>query len=182
MNEKEHTTENTSSQSFYQTGDIRPPKNYRGIIALLLIAVIVLGSLVSGLSLVNIHLFRQLQTQDEAAAPVRFISGSTDDTGVDGLYTNVCFSSLGLTGSTLSSFDRHYYGLPAGIYITDVAEDSPAAALDICAGDILLKFDGYRVTDIDALQAQLDSCRVGETVALVIYRAGAQHYLDITLE
>lgn len=182
MRETDHTTENTPQQSFYQTGDVRPPKSYRGIIALLLICVIILGSLVSGLSLLNIHLFRQLQAQDEAAAPVRFISGSTTATDSNSLHTNVCFSSLGLTGSMLTSFDRHYYGLPAGIYITDVSERSHAAMQGICAGDILLKVDGSRVTDTDTLQNQLSLYQTGDTVALVIYRAGTQYQLNITLE
>lgn len=181
MNKKEQTTEYAPAQSFYQTGDVHPPKSYRGIIALLLIAVIFLGSLVSGLSLMNIHLFRQLQAKDESAAPVRFVTGSTQATTGDSLHTQVKLSALGFTGCILSSFDRHYYGLPAGIYITDVAESSHAAAKGICAGDILLQLDGSQITDAATLQTQLDTYQTGDTVKLVLYRAGSQYRLDIPI-
>lgn len=182
MRETDHTTENTPQQSFYQTGDVRPPKSYRGTIALLLIAVIILGSLVSGLGLMNIHLFRQLKAKDDSTAPVCFISGDTGITDTDSLYAQVHFSSLGLTGSMLSSFDRHYYKLPAGIYITDVAKSSSAAKQGICAGDILLQLDGNRITDTDTLEKQLLTGNAGDAVAVVIYRNGNQHQLTITLE
>lgn len=182
MRETDYTTENTPQQSFYQTGDVRQPKNYRGIIALLLIAVIFLGSLVSGLSLMNIHLFRQLKSKDRPAAPVSFVSGDTNATDSASLYTQVCFSSLGLTGSMLTSFDRHYYGLPAGIYITDVAESSHAYTQGICAGDILMMLDGNRITDTTVLEKQLGQYQSGDNVTVVIYRRGSQYQLRITLE
>lgn len=181
MRETDLTTENTP-QSFYRTGDICPPKSYRGIIALLLIAVIILGSLVSGLSLMNIHLFHQLQAKEQSAAPVRFISGDVGDTDGTPLYTQVYFSTLGLTGSMITIFDRHYYGLPAGIYITDVAEKSHAATQGICAGDILLSLGNKPITDTDTLESHLRQYQSGDSVTVIIYRSGKEHQLSITLE
>lgn len=175
MDKKTYTTE----KSFYQTGDVCPPKSYRGIIAALLIAVIFLGGLVSGLSLLNIRLFRQLKAQE--SAPVRFVTGSTEATTSDSLYTQVDISSLGFTGCILTSFDRHYYDLPAGVYITDVLEKSYAAAKGICAGDILLQIDGSHITDLETLQNQLDAYPTGTTVTLVLYRNGSQYRLDIPI-
>ena len=182
MHKTDHTTENSPQQSYYQTGDVRQPKSYRGIIALLLITVIILGSLVSGLSLMNIHLFRQLKAKDQAAAPVSFVTGDADATDSASLYSQVRFSSLGLTGSMLTSFDRHYYGLPAGIYITDVAENSHAHTQGICAGDILIMLDGNHITDTTALETNLNQYQRGDTVTVVIYRSGSQYPLRITLE
>ena len=175
MDKKTYTTEKNS----YQTGDVCPPKSYRGIIAVLLIAVIFLGGVVSGLSLLNIRLFRQLQAQE--SAPVRFVTGSTEATGRDSLYTQVDISPLGLTGCILTSFDRHYYGLPAGVYITDVSERSHAAAKGICAGDVLLQINGSHITDLETLQSQLGAYPAGATVTLVLYRSGSQYRLDIPI-
>lgn len=50
----------------YGTGRTSPPKSYGGIIAVLLVAVIFLGGIVSALSIMNIRLFRQLNRQAES--------------------------------------------------------------------------------------------------------------------
>ncbi len=175
MDKETYTTEN----NFYQTGDVCPPKSHRGIIAALLIAVIFLGGLVSGLSLLNIRLFRQLKAQE--SAPVRFVTGSTEATHHNSSYNPVDISPLGFTGCILTSFDRHYYDLPAGVYITEVSENSHAAAKGICAGDILLQIDECHITDLETLQAQLGTYPIGKTVSLVIYRNGGHYRLDIPI-
>ena len=54
-------------EGYYQTGSTRPPKNYRGIIALLLVVIIFLGGIASALSLLNIRLFKEVARQEEAA-------------------------------------------------------------------------------------------------------------------
>ena len=51
----------------YQTGSTRPPKNYRGIIGLLLGIIIFLGGISSALSMLNIRLFKEVARQEEAA-------------------------------------------------------------------------------------------------------------------
>ena len=52
-------------QDYYQTGSTRPPKNNRGLIAVLLVVIIFLGGIVSALSLLNIRLFRQVSEQPD---------------------------------------------------------------------------------------------------------------------
>ena len=51
----------------YQTGSTRPPRNYRGVIGLLLGVIIFLGGISSALSLLNIRLFKEVARQEEAA-------------------------------------------------------------------------------------------------------------------
>ena len=48
----------------YRTGRTEPQKKHNGLIAFLLILVIFLSGLVSVLGILNIHLFRLLETQD----------------------------------------------------------------------------------------------------------------------
>lgn len=50
-------------EGVYGTGKTQPPKNYSGIIALLLILVIFLSGIISLLSFMNIQLFRELSEQ-----------------------------------------------------------------------------------------------------------------------
>ena len=64
MNEQDWMNEDRWSsweQSVYQTGSTRPPKSRRGFLAILLVAVIFFGGIISALSLMNIHLFQQLR-------------------------------------------------------------------------------------------------------------------------
>ena len=57
----------------YETGVTQPGKSYRGVIAVLLMAVIFLSGVVTALGLVNVHLFRKLQAEDNTpVAPVSF--------------------------------------------------------------------------------------------------------------
>lgn len=90
--------------------------------------------------------------------------------------------SLGISGQAVSAFEQLYYRIPQGIYITDVSETSDAAAKGISPGDILLTFDGQRVTDSDTLKSLLYAHAAGDTVEVIIYRAGKQHALQIVLD
>ena len=60
----------------YETGRTNPPKNHRGIIAVLLVVVIFLSGLVSFLGVLNVKLFAQLQAlpDKEEEEKVSFVS------------------------------------------------------------------------------------------------------------
>ncbi len=89
--------------------------------------------------------------------------------------------ALGISGQDISAFDQLYYRLPQGVYITEVAEDSDAAAKGLLPGDILVQVDGQRVTNTDTLKSLLYTHKTGDTVNVVIYRQGTQYTLDIIL-
>ena len=89
--------------------------------------------------------------------------------------------TLGLTGEALSSFYQHYYRLPAGLYITDVADGCDADGKGIQDGDILLSIGDSRVTTMEDLNAALQPHQVGDTVTVVIYRSGQQYQVELTL-
>lgn len=84
MDEKDWKTEDRAEpwdQNYYQTGSTRPPKNHGVLIAVLLAVVILLGGIVSALSLMNIHLFRQMRgAPDDGSASVGFSQDATADT------------------------------------------------------------------------------------------------------
>ena len=60
----------------YETGRTKPPKNYTGLIAVLLVVVIFLSGLVSFLGILNVRLFAQLKAApgSEDQEPVSFVS------------------------------------------------------------------------------------------------------------
>ncbi len=71
-------------QRFYQTGSTRPPKNHRGLMAFLLIALIFVGGIASALGLLNVQLFRKLNTASGSPDnSVHFSPNNTDDSSQD---------------------------------------------------------------------------------------------------
>ena len=89
--------------------------------------------------------------------------------------------TLGLEGEALSTFYQHYYRLPAGLYITHVSPGSDAQLKGIENGDLLLSIDNQRITTMEELKALLFDRDVGETVETIIYRAGQQYRVELTL-
>ena len=89
--------------------------------------------------------------------------------------------TLGIQGESLSSFYQHYYRMPAGLYITYVEQGSDAYRKGIEDGDILLSIGDKRITTMDELKAAIFDCAVGDTVETVIYRAGQQYLVELTL-
>ena len=67
-------------QGEYRTGSTKPPKNHRGLIAVLLVAVIILCGISSILGIMNVRLFRQLKTpENNGSLPITFYN-STEST------------------------------------------------------------------------------------------------------
>ena len=128
-------------QGFYQTGYTQPPKSYRGIIALLLIIIVILGSITTILGLLNIRLFRKLSTQTEDVASLHFAQIAKAETQESG-----SANTLGLTVKTLSVFDQKFYHLPQGVYITSVIPDSSAGKQGVLPGDILISVQSIPIT------------------------------------
>lgn len=185
MNDKKRTTEDLDqwdawAQETYQTGSTKPPKSYGGIIAFLMGLVIFLCGTSTALGLMNIHLFRQLNTQPtETSYPLAF-SYSMEETSAEDP-ASVDFS-LGFTGQTVPEFWNLYQDLPLGVYITDVTDSSDAAQKGLHPGDILTQVNHMPTPDTQTLQEVLDACLSGETVDAVIYRSGQQIKLTLAVE
>ena len=90
--------------------------------------------------------------------------------------------TLGLSFQELSILYQQLYHLPQGLYISQVAAGSSAESLGISPGDVLIAFDGTRVTDMDTLRGLLYSHQAGDVVKVVIYRGGRQYQLDLTID
>ena len=90
--------------------------------------------------------------------------------------------SLGLEGEGITSFYQRYYHMPAGLYITEVLENSAAGKMGIQPGDILISLDGVLIADMDKLNQVVFSHQVGDTVTAIIYRGGKHYTLELTLD
>ena len=89
--------------------------------------------------------------------------------------------TLGIKGESVSLFYQRYYMMPAGIFITELDPASDAARKGIQTDDILMGINGISIYSMEDLNNILYNCDVGETVEAIIYRAGKQYRVDLTL-
>lgn len=90
--------------------------------------------------------------------------------------------TLGIEGEFLSSFYRLYYDLPQGLHITAVDPASDSYLKGIRTNDILLSIDGQRITDPDEFESVLYSHKVGDSVSILLFRAGRQYSVEVLLQ
>ena len=92
---------------------------------------------------------------------------------------------IGITGEEVSDEMSVLYGIPKGIYITEVQEDSPAEEAGLKKGDVIIKFDGSSVASMSELKRMLAYYAAGEEVPVTVSRASDGEYeeqkIDLTL-
>ena len=165
-------------EGVYQTGSTNPPKSHRGLIAVLLVLVIFLGGIVSGLGIMNIHLFRLLQEDQPEKSSFRFSQEQVPAPDDDVRY----WSLMGLSVENIPRVHQHYYDLPQGLYISSVTEGGVAYLQGIQPGDVLTELNGKPVAAATDLDTILKDCFPGETVSLVLYRTGTPFTVTFVLE
>lgn len=69
----------------------------------------------------------------------------------------------------------------SGLIILSVEPDSPADQSGLLLGDVLLTFDGKKMTDIDDLHGALRGDVVGKTVKAVVLRGGGSIEVNIAI-
>lgn len=80
--------------------------------------------------------------------------------------------SLGIKGADVTSEAEEIYGLPKGVYISEVVSGSAAEKAGITSGSVLTKFDDSSITDISQLQGLLQYYKAGETVDVTLQVPG----------
>lgn len=80
-------------------------------------------------------------------------------------------------------------GYPGGVLVESVYEDSPAAEGGIQAEDILISFNGVKITNSNDLKQAKNDCKTGDTVIVQVFRLTQQdwfgrwsgEYIDISV-
>ncbi|HJD02623.1 MAG TPA: trypsin-like peptidase domain-containing protein [Candidatus Mediterraneibacter excrementavium] len=85
-------------------------------------------------------------------------------------------SYIGIRGGDVSSEAIQLYNVPAGVVVTEVVENGPAADAGIDAGDIITELDGRTISGMSQLQQTLEYYAAGEKVDVVIQRSGDNGY------
>lgn len=83
---------------------------------------------------------------------------------------------LGISGISVTEELADDYGMPRGLYITKVYEGTPAEEIGLKKGDIITSFDGEEITSMDELYVLLEYYAKGDTVELIVMKAGSNGY------
>ena len=89
---------------------------------------------------------------------------------------------LGVSLANLTTEAIEMYNMPTGAFVRSVEDDSPAQEAGICKGDIIVKFDGQKVSDGDDLLDKLQYYKSGEKIEAVIARATNGEYEENPIE
>ena len=90
-------------------------------------------------------------------------------------------SSIGIKGASVTEAINQMYGIPEGVYVSEVTSGGAAEAAGIIKGDVITKFDGKKITDIDQLKDLLQYYAAGETVEVTLKSAQNGTYNERTV-
>ena len=88
---------------------------------------------------------------------------------------------LGISGINVTTDVANMYGMPLGVYVTQVYEGTAAAQAGMLNGDIIVGFEGSTVGSMEDLQGYLEYYEIGESVEITIMRADSGDYKEQTL-
>lgn len=87
---------------------------------------------------------------------------------------------IGISGREITSVYSSYYGIPKGIYVTDVVEGSAAEKAGIRRGDIIVALAGKTVETVHDLDKIKESYKPGDTVTITVVRNDRKVNLSLT--
>ncbi|SFB36004.1 serine protease, S1-C subfamily, contains C-terminal PDZ domain [Acetitomaculum ruminis DSM 5522] len=83
---------------------------------------------------------------------------------------------LGVIGADVENTYQNIYGMPAGVYISQVDKDSPAEKAGLYQGMIITEFDGKSVTSMEVLSALIKAHKPNDTVTMTVKVANMGKY------
>ena len=89
---------------------------------------------------------------------------------------------MGITMQDITEQIVQMYNMPEGVFVYDVAEGSAAEAAGIKNGDIIVKFDGQKVSSASDIKNVIQYYKAGDTATITVKRAMNGEYESIDLE
>lgn len=89
---------------------------------------------------------------------------------------------LGITMDTRYTADLlKQYGMPGGVVVASVSDNSPAASAGLKQGDIITKANDTATPSADVLKSVIANANVGDSLKLEVYRNGQTGTINATL-
>lgn len=89
---------------------------------------------------------------------------------------------LGIMGQDVTEAISQSYGLPVGVYISEVSKGSPAEAYGLQARDIIVGINGKTIASMEQLKSQLVSLRAGTEATITVKRANGNNFTDLEVK
>ena len=89
---------------------------------------------------------------------------------------------LGISGINVTEDVSEMYGIPEGVFITQVYDNTAAASAGLKKGDIITKLGSEEITSMDELQKELEFHAKGETIEIVVMSASNNGYVSRTVQ
>lgn len=88
---------------------------------------------------------------------------------------------LGIVGISVTDDVQQAYGLPEGVYVTQVFENTAAANAGLVKGDIIVSFDGEDISTMEELTSLLECYEKGSTVEIKVMQGSPTGYQEKTI-
>lgn len=88
---------------------------------------------------------------------------------------------LGIAGQDVTSQISEAYGMPEGVYVTQVKKGTAAETAGIQKGDIITEFDGKKVNSMEGLRDNMQYYAAGTKVDVVIQKNAAGEWQEQTV-
>ena len=85
---------------------------------------------------------------------------------------------LGISGINVTEDVSRMYGIPEGVFIYQVYENTAASDAGLKKGDIITEFNGEEITSMDELEGELQFHAKGETVELTVMSPSNNGYVS----
>lgn len=112
------------------------------------------------------------------AIPINIVSDSIKNFNETGQFNR---PFLGVSYAIVTRQAALLNEVPEGALVRDVVKNSAAESAGIKMGDIITKINGQKITEDSSLAAAIAKNKVGDTVALTVYRDGKMLELKATL-
>lgn len=89
---------------------------------------------------------------------------------------------LGISGISVTQEVSQSYGMPEGVYIAQVFENTAASAAGLKQGDIITEFGGDRISSMEELQKELEFYAKGDVVDVKVMTMTVAGYEEITVQ
>ena len=101
---------------------------------------------------------------------------------IENLSNNVSRAYIGIRGQDVTEELSDKTGIPKGVLISRVADDSPAMMAGMKEYDVIVKVWEHKVETIKQYHEQLGKYSTGDVVTVTAMRKGAEGYAEMTFD
>ena len=101
---------------------------------------------------------------------------------IEKLCNNEKMVYLGVNGQDISTTVSGKTGIPKGIWVDSVDNDSPAMETGIQAGDVIVKIGDAQISTLKSLHSALNQNKPGDKITLYVMRQSVEGYVEVPFE